>query len=119
MSERREEILAWAGSILAVLHFAWRAATFFRLTTTFSAMFEGLGAELPLMTRLAVEHRIPVLSLAFGLPSLIVLGKEFVIQDKRTSLMLTMLIVIIVLFISDLLVTAYYLPLFDLIGKLS
>jgi hypothetical protein len=102
-----------------MLYFAWRGATLFRVTGTFRAMFEGLDAQLPLATRLAVAYRGWILSIVFGLPALIVLGKEFVVRDKRTSVMMTMLVVIIVLFLADLLVTIYYLPLFSLIEKLN
>jgi hypothetical protein len=119
VTERRESALAWAGTTVSVLYFAWRGTTLFRVTRTFRAMFEGLGAQLPLATRLAVEYRVWILSIVFGLPALFVLAKEFVVRDKRTSMMMTMLVVITVLFLADLLVTIYYLPLFSMIEKLS
>jgi hypothetical protein len=119
VTQRRERVLAWAGTIVAVLYFAWRGATLFDVSKTFRTMFEGLGAELPTATRLAVEHRVWVHSVVFGLPALILLGKEFAVRDKRTSLMITMLVVIIFLLLSDVLVTVYYLPLFDMLDKLS
>lgn len=119
MNERRESVLAWTGTIVAVLYFAWRGATIFRVTRVLEGMFEGLGAQLPAATRLAVAQRPAILAVVFGLPIVVVIGKEFLVRDKRTSMMITMLIVILVLFAVDVLVTVYYMPLFDLIGKLS
>jgi type II secretory pathway component PulF len=119
VTARREAVLAWTGTIVAALYFAWRGTTVFRATRTFRAMFEGLGAELPAATRLVVAYRVWILAIVFVLPALFVLGKEFVVRDKRTSMMITMLVVIVFLFVVDLLVTAYYLPLFSLIDKLS
>lgn len=119
VTERREAVLAWAGTIVALLYFAWRGATLFDVSKPFRTMFEGLGAELPTATGLAVEHRVWVHLIVFGLPAIIVLGKEFVVRDKRTSLMITMLVVIVFLLLSDMLVTAYYLPLFDMLDKLG
>jgi hypothetical protein len=119
MTERRETALAWAATTVAVLYFAWRGLTLFRVTKTFRGMFEGLGAQLPTATRLALEYRVWILCIVFGLPALIVLGKEFIVSNKRTSMMITMLVVIVVLFVADLLITVYYLPLFDLMDKLN
>ena len=117
--EARETALAWSATGLALLYFAWRGVMLFRATSAFGAMFEGLGADLPAATRFAVDHRAAVLALVCGLPALVVLVKEPLIRDKRTSTMVTMLVVIAALIAVDVLVTVYYLPLFDLIGKLS
>jgi hypothetical protein len=119
MTGRREVALAWTADALAVAYFAWRGATLFRIAGTFQAMFRGLGADVPPATHLVVDHRALVLSVAFGLPALLVLGKELVISDKRTSVMITMLVVIGTLLVGDMLVAANYLPLFDMINKLS
>jgi hypothetical protein len=117
--EAREAALAWTATGLAVLYFAWRGVMLFRVTRSFRSMFEGLGADLPAVTRFAVDYRVAVLLLVCGLPAVVVLVKELVIRDKRTSVMLTMVVVIAFLIAADLLVSAYYLPLFDLIGKLT
>jgi type II secretory pathway component PulF len=115
----REEALAWAATALALLFFAWRSIMLFRATGAFRSMFEGLGAQLPAVTRLAVDYREVVIAIVCGVPALVVIGKELVVRDKRTSVMITMLVVIAFLIAVDMLVTAYYLPLFDLMGKLG
>jgi hypothetical protein len=82
-------------------------------------MFEGLGAQVPAPTRLLLDHHVVLFGATFGVSALGVLIKEGFVPDKRISLMITMLLVIIIRFIADAFLTVYYLPLFDLIQKLS
>lgn len=119
MNESRERTLAWAGSIVAVVYFLYRGTTIFLAAAGFEIMFDGLGAPLPAATQFAVDHRLPILAILFGLPTVVIVAKEWFIRDKRISMMVTMLIVILVAFGVDILIAVYYLPLMDLIKTLN
>jgi hypothetical protein len=119
VNESRERVLAWTGAVLAALYFTFRGISLYRAAGRFEAMFEGLGAQLPAATQFAVEHRLALLVVLFGMPTVATVAKEWLIHDKRTSLMITMITVILVVFGADLLAVAYYLPLMDLFQKLS
>jgi hypothetical protein len=119
MTESRERFVAWAGTLAAVLYFAWLGATLARAAKDFGVIFQGLGADTPPVTSFVVTHHAWLVPVMFGVPALVTLGKEAVISDKRVSMMITMLIVILVRWCADAMITAYYLPLFDLIRKLG
>jgi type II secretory pathway component PulF len=104
---------------IACAYFAWLFGMHWRHAATFSALFEGLGAELPLPTRFVIGQRIWLFPVLFLLFAGIVIGKEWLVRNKRFSVMLTFLTTLIGQFIAGLLVEAYYLPLFNLINMLS
>jgi hypothetical protein len=115
----REVRLAWLTDAVACLYFAWLFGSHWRNVGTFAQMYDGLGAELPLPTRFLVAHGawfFPLLLVVFAGAAL---GKERVFSDKRLSVMVTFLLTIVAQFVAQVLVTAYYLPLFDQIQKLS
>lgn len=119
MNEARERTLAWAGTIVAVVYFVYRGTTIFLAGVRFEIMFDGLGAPLPAATRFALDYRLPIVATLFGLPTVVIIAKEWFIRDKRISMMVTMLIVILVAFGVDILIALYYLPLMDLISRLN
>jgi hypothetical protein len=90
-----------------------------RSTGQFARMIEGLGADLPPPVAFLVQHGGWFYPLVLGSPVLLVFGNEFVIRDKRASTMITFLLAIIGQFAAHWMTTAYYLPLVELIGKLS
>jgi hypothetical protein len=90
-----------------------------RSTGVFVAMFEGLGSELPLATRILVDHRSWIYPGCFGGVVALMIAKELMVRDKRLSTMLTFLMTIATQFLGHWMTTVYYLPLFDLIKKLS
>jgi hypothetical protein len=112
--------LAWITDAVACAYFAWLFGSHWRNAGTFGQMYEGLGvARLPLSTRIVVEQAgwlFPVLFVVFAGTTLV---KERFIADKRLSTMVTFLLTIVGQFVAQAAVTAYYLPMFDLIGKLS
>jgi type II secretory pathway component PulF len=117
--ERRERRVAWIATTVASLYCCWMGLQLWRATATFEAMFEGLGAELPLATRIVVEHG-PWLYPAYiiGFVAILV-WKELILADKRLSTMVTCLVLIVAQFVGHWFTVAYYLPLFDLIKKLG
>jgi hypothetical protein len=104
---------------VACLYFAWLFSSHWRSGTAFDAMYEGLGAELPNATRLVLTHGVwlyPALFFAFSIG---VVAKEHFLGDKRFSVMLTFFIALVAQFLAQVMLTAYYLPLFHIVGKLS
>jgi hypothetical protein len=117
--ERRERRVAWAANVVGCLYCAWMGVQLWRSTGAFGALFAGLGAELPTATRMLVEYRSWIYPACFGAVVAILVGKELVVRDKRLSTMLTFLVTIAAQFLGHWMTTVYYLPLFDLISKLS
>jgi type II secretory pathway component PulF len=115
----REARLAWITDAAACAYFAWLFGFHWRNVGAFGQMYEGLGAELPLLTRFVVGQGTWLFPLLFAVFAGAAVGKERLIADKRFSVMVTFLLTIVAQFVAQALVTAYYLPLFDLIGKLS
>jgi len=104
---------------VACAYFAWLFGFHWRSVGAFRQMYEGLGAELPLPTRFVVNQRAWFFPLLFAIFAGAAIGKERLIADKRLSVMVTFLLTIVGQFVAQALVTAYYVPLFDLIRKLG
>jgi type II secretory pathway component PulF len=115
---RREHVLAWAMDVVACLYGAWMFIVLWRNGGAFGHVYEGLGAELPLATRVVVDHGTWLYPLTFGLFAVVVLGKDLFVQDKRFSVMLTFFLTLLLQVVAHLAVVAQYLPLFHLMRKL-
>src|SRR5687767_11255598 len=110
----KETVVAWIGTVLAAAYFAWLGVMLLHGSSRLTALFRGAGFELPILTRFFIDHRVWLLPCIVGIPALALVLKEALMRDKRLSLMITMLAVIGVRFAVDLIVTIYYLPLFDM-----
>jgi hypothetical protein len=117
--QAREARLAWITDAIACAYFAWLFGLHWRNVGVFAQMYEGLGAEIPLPTRFVINQGVWFFPLLFAVFAGAALGKERLIADKRLSVMVTFLLTIVGQFVAHGLVTVYYLPLFDLIRKLS
>jgi hypothetical protein len=115
----REQRVAWATTIIGCLYIGWMGLHLWRSTGTFAAMFAGLGSELPVPTRILIDYRSWIYPGCFGSLVGILVAKELIVRDKRLSTMLTFLVTIAAQFLAQWMTTVYYLPLFDLINKLS
>jgi uncharacterized membrane protein YeaQ/YmgE (transglycosylase-associated protein family) len=93
--------------------------TLWSRSATFGSLLEGLGAELPASTKFVVAHGGWLYPLVFGGLIGVLTAKELLVQDKRLSAMLTVLVTIVAQFLSQWLLTPYFLPLFGLMDKLS
>ena len=117
--EQRERWVAWATTVVGCLYCGWMGFHLWRSTGTFGAMFAGLGSDLPTATRLLVDYRNWIYPGCFGALVAILIAKELIVRDKRLSTMLTFLVTIAAQCLAQWMTTVYYLPLFDLINKLS
>jgi hypothetical protein len=112
VAPHRERLLAWAMNVVACLYYVWLFTFHWRNTTALRRMFEGL--ELPNATRFFMDlgaWLLPALALVFVI---VTVAKELVVADKRLSMMITFFVALIAQFIAQVLLTAYYLPLFDI-----
>jgi len=116
---RRDLVIAWATNAAACGYLGWLLWVLWRGGRMFKGMFEGLGAELPLLTQIVIDQGFWLMPCLYGAFAGTVLVKEAFIDDKRFSTMLTCLLTIVAQWIAHGLITAYYLPLVDLMGKLS
>lgn len=108
---RRLRIISWisaivASMLLAGLYFGSRS-----VIGIFANMFAGMGVELPLLTRIAIQPWIPSL---FMVAAILVIGKELFIQDKAISLAATGFVVLSAVFACGFIAFTLYLPLYRL-----
>jgi hypothetical protein len=118
MTEARERILSWTAAIVAAAYFVWVGVSLSRGAQGMAASMESLGAAVPDATRFILDHRI-WLPVGFCTGAILVLAKEAAMRDKRSSMMITMLLFIVFRVLADAIIRLYYLPLFDLMKKLS
>ena len=116
---RSERLLAWAADLVAILYFGWSYAFLSRHTMALGAMIEGLGAQPPVATAFVMAHHAWLYPALFGGAGILVLAKEFWIEDKRMSAVVTFVIALLVLWASDYCRSALFLPLLDVIEKLA
>jgi hypothetical protein len=120
---KRENWVAWATNAVGCLYCGWMGFHLWRTTgvigATAGGMFAGLGAELPIATRILVDYRSWIYPGCFGGLVAILVAKELVVRDRRLSTMLTFLVTIVAQFLAQWMTSVYYQPLFDLISKLS
>ena len=118
-SSHVDALLAWTADGVVGLYFAWMSFSLWRNTDTFARMFAGLGAQLPTTTRFVVEHGAWFYPAVFAILLVVLVGKEFLIRDKRISTMATFLMACVGQFAFHALTTVYYLPMFDMMRKLA
>jgi hypothetical protein len=115
----RERALAWTMDGLACLYVVWVFSFHWRNADMFKRLFEGLGMELPIVTRFVVDHAFwlcPTLMLAFSVGIVV---KELFMDDKRFSVMITCFVALIAQLVAQAMTAAYYLPMQPILGKLS
>jgi hypothetical protein len=116
---RSEVLLAWAADILAVLYFAWSYQGLSRHTLAFGAIIANLGADVPGPTAFVMTHYAWLYPAVFGGAAVLVVAKELKIDDKRLSVVMTFLIALVVLWISDYLKSVFLLPLLEMLRGLA
>lgn len=112
MPERRYTTSDLAGLGAAVLTMLFAAMGALQLAPTFAAMFEDLGGELPLLTRLFLNPLVPIV---LGVTPAFAVGGAIALQSEpRVRVGATVFAVAMVFLLPALFLTAMYLPLFRL-----
>jgi hypothetical protein len=83
----------------------------------FAAMFQGLGVELPLPTRIMLATHMWLLPLLFTVLAVFVVVKEFTARELRRRFLLTARVFLAVLITVGVVIFILYLPLLTLAAK--
>ena len=114
-----ENRIAWVSDLIACLYFVWLYIVLARHTSSFSSLFQGLGAEPPAMTAFLVRHYWWLYPLVLGGAAAFVVAKEWWIRDKRVSAALTFTVALVVQAVAEHFRELLFVPLLDLMGRLS
>jgi hypothetical protein len=118
MNGRRERVLVWLANGFSCLYFAWSYVSLIRYTKVFTTLFGSLGVELPASTRFVIASHFWLYPCLFVGGGALLIAKEFMISDKRLSLLITLLVALLALLAVDWIKNVFTLPLLDLAQKL-
>jgi hypothetical protein len=116
-SARRELTFAWAATAISCLYCAWLAVTLSRHAGAFGEIFRTMGLQLPDSTRFVVE-RVWIYPVLFGILALFAVVKEWMVGDKRISVMLSFLIMMVGHWAADGVTALYLRPLLEVMRQL-
>ena len=113
------DVLAWIAAIF--ISFGCLTAGFAlpRAIGIFEGMFNGLGVELPFATSFLIVNRVWLFLLFFGGAAIFLIAKERLICDARRRLSVTGIVLMAALSFMGLVHHVLYLPVLDLMRKLS
>jgi len=111
--------LSWALTAFVALQCAVSAIAMVRVVPVFQEMFKGIGVELPWPTRLLLATYYWSLPAFFLTLVVLLIGKEFALQQNRRKFLLTGEIFLAAVFTPGLVMLILYLPLFVLIHRLN
>jgi hypothetical protein len=114
----RESAFAWAATAITCLYCAWLAVTLWRQASGFGAIFRAMGYQLSNSTRFVVEH-VWIYPVVFGTLALIAVAKEWMVDDKRISVMISFLVMMLGHWAADTATSLYLGPLLEIMRKLQ
>ena len=117
-SAHRESAFAWAATAITCLYCAWLAVVLWRQAGTFGEIFRGMGYQLPTSTRFVVES-VWIYPLLFGILALLTVVKEWMVRDKRLSVILSFLVMMLGHWAADAVTSLYLRPLLEIMHKLQ
>jgi cytochrome bd-type quinol oxidase subunit 2 len=117
-SAHRESTFAWAATAITCLYCAWLAVALWRHAGAFGEIFRAMGYQLPKGIRFAVE-RVWIYPLLFGILALLVVAKERMVRDKRLSVILSFLAMMLGHWAADAVTSLYLRPLLEIMRKLQ
>lgn len=117
---RSEARLAWTATVLLALHSCWVGFIGFRYLPNVASLHDGLGIEEPLPAVQDFFSTNPsfFLGLYIAIAAALVL-KEFLMADKRRSILITCLAAVFLLVVLDVSRLWIMEPVFRLIGQLA
>ena len=113
------QLLTWTVTVAACAYFVWSGVALYSSVGIFARMFESMGVDLHLSTKLVLGSYWLFLPLLFGGAVVLVIGKQFFVRDKWISLAITLGVTVMIDVVSNVVVRALYSPLFELIEKLN
>ena len=118
-NERPGSAFTWIATVLACAYIVWIGTSLYRLTPIFINMFNSMGVDLRLSTKIVIAGYRFFYPLLFGGVLAVVIAKQFFVRQKWASLTVTLAAVVVVDVIGNGIVRALYQPLFDLTEKLN
>ena len=117
-SARRESVFAWTATAIACLYCVWLAVTLWGHASAFGAIFGAIGYQLPNSTRFVVEH-VWIYPVLFGTLALVAVVKEWMVPDKRISVMLSFLVMMLGHWAADAVTSLYLRPLLEVMRNIQ
>ena len=112
-------ISTWTITLLACVYFAYSGFSLYYSTGIFINMFNSMGVDLHLSTKIVIASYHFLYPVLFGGAAALVITKQFFVQQKWINLSITLATAFLVGLISNEIVRALYRPIFDLQEKLS
>jgi cytosine/uracil/thiamine/allantoin permease len=116
---QRGSIFTWIATILACAYIVWTGVMLYMSTPKFVDMYNSMGVELPLSTRIVIATYRFGYPLWFGGATALVIVKQFYMREKWPNLSISLAAVVMVDIISRVIIWALYRPLFDVMEKLN
>src|SRR5512146_536546 len=113
-SASRELAFAWVATAITCLYCVWLGFTLWRHASAFGAIFRALGYQPSSSTRFVVEH-VWIYPALFGILALCAVAKEWIVHDKRISVMLSFLIMMLGHWAADAATVLYQQPLLGML----
>jgi type II secretory pathway component PulF len=111
--------LSWAMSLFVALQCAVLAIAMVRVVPIFGDMLRAMQVELPWPTRILLSTHQWLLPLFFVALAAFVIGKEFSVKENGHKFVVTGEVFLAAALTPGLVILVLYLPLFELIRKLS
>jgi hypothetical protein len=112
-------ISTWIITLLACAYFAFSGISLYYSTGVFLNMFNSMGVELHLSSKIVIASYHYLYPVLFGGAAAVVIIKQFFVQQKWINLSITLATAFLVGLISNEIVRALYRPIFDLQEKLG
>jgi hypothetical protein len=113
------KILAWAFAVFVAAICVETGYALFRSTVIFRTLFQDLGLDLPIATKLLVSNCVWIYPLLFGGGAIFLIAKEFMIAEPKRRLVTSGIVVVVAWALAG---SAHYLlnlPMLGLVEKLS
>ena len=119
ITSRKEQGFAWGASIFVSLCCIFACVVLVQSTGIFRELFKGLGVEIPPTTRFLIATYSWLYPLLYIGAAVMVIAKEFVLRNMRNRLVTTAVVFLAAISSVELVQYVLYLPLLDLVKKLS
>jgi hypothetical protein len=118
-SHRQGSRVYWYVALIGSLYLFLCYFFIAKVLPIFATLFEGLGVDLPLPTRVLITGRSWFFPVVFVVVALLAAARKFLQLDRFQLRIFDGILIFLCLTILPLAILVLYLPLFDLIRKLS
>jgi len=119
MSSRRDMVLAWLTTVVFCLYCVYTFVSLYLNTKNLVHLYSQMGIEMPFSTTFVVASWPGLYLAILGGSGIFVAIKEFFVEDKKRSLIISLIVAIFVVLIVDWTNMALFLPFTRVIEKLA